>query len=75
MVDMTRRETSVTSFVVRLAAACAVAVLGVAAILYADADDAPGLGMIGLVLIAGAIAVAVRTVYRRSRHASGPDTR
>lgn len=63
------------SFVVRLAAACAVAVLGVAAILYADADDAPGLGMIGLVLIAGAIAVAVRTISRRSRHAPRPDTR
>jgi len=55
----------VTSAVVRLAAACAVAALGVAAILYADADDAPGLGMIGFVLIAGAIAAGVRTVCRR----------
>ena len=62
------------SFVVRLAAACAVAVLGVAAILYADADDAPGLGMIGLVLIAAAIAGAVRTAYRRSRRTTGTDT-
>ena len=53
-----------TSVVVRLAAACAVAALGVAAILYADADDAPGLGMIGLVLIACAIAAGVRIVYR-----------
>lgn len=65
-----------TSFVVRLAAAGAVVVLGVAAILYADADDAPGLGMIGLVLIAGAITVAMRTIYRRSRHPTGrSDTR
>lgn len=64
-----------TSFISRLAVACAVALLGVAAILYADADDAPGLGLIGLVLIGGAVALGVRTVYRRSRRAAGPDAR
>jgi hypothetical protein len=40
--------------------------LGVGAIMYADADadDAPGLGLIGFVLILGAIALGVRAVLR-----------
>ena len=35
--------------------------------LYADHDDAPGLGLIGFVLILGAIGFGVREVLRRRR--------
>ena len=41
-----------------------VVALGVGAIMYADYDDAPGLGLIGFVLIFGAIGFAVRAVLR-----------
>ena len=41
--------------------------LGVGAIMYADYDDAPGLGLIGFVLILGAIALGVRAVLRAKR--------
>lgn len=63
----------VKSFVALLAAALAVAVLGVGAIMYADADDAPGLGLIGFLLIAGAVVVAVRATYRRRRRPAARD--
>lgn len=61
----------VKSFAAILVAALATAFLGVGAILYADADDAPGLGLIGFVLIAGGFAIGVRTGYRRGRCAAG----
>lgn len=38
--------------------------LGVGAIMYADYDDAPGLGLVGFVVIFGSIALGVRTVLR-----------
>ncbi len=38
--------------------------LGVSAIMYAQADDAPGLGLIGFLLIFGAIGFGVRAVLR-----------
>lgn len=41
-----------------------VAALGLGAIMYADYDDAPGLGLIGFVLIFGAAGFAVRAVLR-----------
>ncbi|NGY65729.1 hypothetical protein G7043_43255 [Lentzea sp. NEAU-D13] len=41
-----------------------VVALGVGAIMYADADDAPGLGAIGFLLILGAIGFGVRAVLR-----------
>lgn len=44
-----------------------VVALGVGAIMYADVDDAPGLGLIGFVLILGAIGFGVREVLRRRR--------
>ncbi|SES03412.1 hypothetical protein SAMN05216188_12015 [Lentzea xinjiangensis] len=47
-----------------LVACVAVAALGVGALLYAQHDDAPGLGLIGFVLIFGAIGFGVRTVLR-----------
>ena len=39
--------------------------VGVAAVLYGNADDAPGLVLIGLLFIAGAVVLGVRTVQRR----------
>jgi hypothetical protein len=47
-----------------LAACVLIVALGVGAIMYADHDDAPGLGLIGFVLIFGAIGFGVRTVLR-----------
>lgn len=44
-----------------------VVALGVGAIMYADVDDAPGLGLIGVVLILGAIGFGAREVLRRRR--------
>jgi hypothetical protein len=44
-----------------------VVALGVGAIMYADADDAPGLGLIGFVLIFGAIGFGVRAVLRERK--------
>ena len=43
--------------------------LGVGAIMYADHDDAPGLGLIGVVLILGSIAFGLRTVLRGRKSA------
>jgi hypothetical protein len=44
-----------------LGTAIGVGALGVAAAVFGEADDAPGLVLIGLVLVAGAIALGVRT--------------
>ena len=40
--------------------------LGIAGFVYGEADDSPGLQLIGVVLIVGALTLGVRTV-RRSR--------
>jgi hypothetical protein len=40
--------------------------LGVAAITYGGADDSPGLQLIGVLIIVGAVVVSVR-IARRSR--------
>ena len=52
------------SFYALLAAALAVVAIGVTAAMHGEADDAPGLALIGIVLIVGAFAFAVRTAYR-----------
>lgn len=49
----------------------ALAAVGVAAMVYGGNDHAPGLVLIGIVLILGAIAVGGRAIYRR-RQAAGP---
>ncbi|MEU7477693.1 hypothetical protein AB0A63_17010 [Lentzea sp. NPDC042327] len=38
--------------------------LGVSALLYAQADDAPGLGLIAFALVFGGIGLGVRAVLR-----------
>jgi hypothetical protein len=43
-----------------LSAAIGIAVLGVAAAVLGEADDAPGLVLLGILLVAGACAIAVR---------------
>ena len=59
------------SFAAVLAAALAIAAIGVAAIVYGGEDDAPGLVLIGIVLIVGALALGVRTAYRRGQGLGG----
>jgi hypothetical protein len=59
------------SFAAILAAALAVTAIGVAAIVYGGEDDAPGLVLIGILLIVGAFAVGVRTAYRRGAGLGG----
>lgn len=43
------------------------AAIGVAAIVFGNADDAPGLVLFGLLLIVGTIALSVRTALSRTR--------
>jgi hypothetical protein len=45
--------------------ALAVTAVGVTAAMHGEADDAPGLALIGIVLISGALALAVRVAQRR----------
>jgi hypothetical protein len=49
-----------------LATALGIAALGVAAAVFGEADDAPGLVLIGILLIGSAFALGVRTAQRRS---------
>jgi hypothetical protein len=49
-----------------LATALGIAALGVAAAVFGEADDAPGLVLIGILLIASAFALGVRTAQRRT---------
>ena len=50
-----------------LAVGLAVIALGVTAAMHGEAADAPGLALIGIVLVVGAYAVAVRMAYRTGR--------
>ena len=52
-------------FLVIFLPALAVVAVGVSAAMAGEADDAPGLSLIGILLITGALAVAVRTAQRR----------
>jgi len=55
------------SFFVIFAAALAVVAVGVTAAMHGEADDAPGLALLGILLIVGALAAAVRIAQRSSR--------
>jgi len=44
----------------------------VTAAMHGEADDAPGLALVGILLIVGALAVAVRTAQRTSHHLRPP---
>ena len=55
-------------FVAILAPVLAIVAIGVAAILYGEADDAPGLVLLGILFIVGALAFGLRPALRsRSR--------
>ena len=41
-------------------------VIGVAAVVYGEADDSPGLQLLGVLLALGAVASGVRTARRRT---------
>jgi hypothetical protein len=65
-----RKETSMKSFVAIFVPALAVVAVGVTAAMHGEADDAPGLALIGIILIVGALAVAVRLAQRSSSSSS-----
>ncbi len=46
--------------------------IGAAGIYIGDTDDAPGAALIGILLMIGAVALAVRTARRKTRAASSP---
>ena len=53
-------------FLVIFVPALAVVAVGVSAAMHGEADDAPGLALLGIILIVGALAAAVRTAQRSS---------
>ena len=55
-----------------LLVALAVIGLGLTLAMHGEADDAPGLALIGIVLIVGAYVFAVRTAYRVGRSHARP---
>jgi membrane protein implicated in regulation of membrane protease activity len=60
------------NFLAIFAPALAVVAIGVTAAMHGEADDAPGLALLGILLIVGALAWAVRTAQRRSQHPGAP---
>lgn len=62
-----REEASVKTFVLIMIAPLVIAAAGVSAVVYGGDDDAPGLVLIGVLLIVGALALGVRTAQRSSR--------
>ena len=60
------------SFLVIFVPALAVVAVGVTAAMHGEADDAPGLALLGILLIVGALAVAVRTAQRSAQHPRPP---
>jgi hypothetical protein len=58
------RGDSMKSLVAIVAIAVLVVAMGVAAIVYGEADDAPGLQLLGGLFVIGAIGLGLRTVLR-----------
>jgi hypothetical protein len=58
-------------FVTILAPVLGVVAIGVAAIVYGEADDAPGLVLLGILLIVGALAFGLRPDLRRRSRVMG----
>ncbi|HEY0001650.1 MAG TPA: hypothetical protein VGB74_14425 [Actinoplanes sp.] len=61
------RRDIMKSSATKLAAAVAMAVVGVLAVLYGGYDDSPGLQLIGVLLVIGALTIGYRTTRRRAR--------
>jgi hypothetical protein len=66
------RKDLMKSYATVLAAALALAAVGILAILYGSGDDSPGLVLIGVLLIVGSFAIGVRTGHRRGQGAGRP---
>ena len=49
--------------------------LGVAGIVLGEADDSPGLQLIGVVLIVGAVALGIKTARHGRSHVQSPVSR
>ena len=54
-------------FLVIFVPALTVVAVGVTAAMHGEADDAPGLALLGILLITGALATAVRVAQRSGR--------
>ena len=61
-------------FLALVATALVVAAIGTIAVASGEADDAPGLVLIGIVLIVGAIALGVRAGMRLESHERASDS-
>lgn len=61
------RRDLMRSFAGRLAAALLTAAVGVLLVVYSSRDDAPGGALVGLLLVIGAIVLAVRAALRRRK--------
>jgi hypothetical protein len=61
---ITSGRRSMKSFLVIFVPALVVVALGVTAAMHGEADDAPGLSGLGILLVVGALAVAVRVAQR-----------
>jgi hypothetical protein len=59
------KENCMRNFFAIFTPALAVVAVGVTAAMHGEADDAPGLALLGILLITGALALAVRTAQRR----------
>jgi len=46
--------------------------LGVAGVVLGEADDSPGLQLIGVVFIVGAVLLSIRTAQRSRKHVQPP---
>jgi drug/metabolite transporter (DMT)-like permease len=46
--------------------------LGVAGVVLGEADDSPGLQLIGVVFIVGAVVLSIRTAQRSRKHVQPP---
>jgi hypothetical protein len=68
------RQDLMKSYATVLAAALALAFVGILAILYGSGDDSPGLVLIGVLLIVGSFAIGVRTGHRRGKGAGRSST-
>src|SRR5918994_3125715 len=58
------KENLMKRFLAIFVPALAVVAVGVTAAMHGEADDAPGLALLGILLIVGALAAAVRTAQR-----------
>ena len=62
-------------FIIIFFPALAVVAVGVTAAMHGEADDSPGLAGLGIILITGALAVAVRVAQRTGQRPVDADNR